>query len=644
MNRKFSMHPVMPRLQTLVHAVLPVMLVALSVFPTLVQAQTSMPEEEHKSHHPSPAESGSEASSSEASNAGGMGGGGMGGGMKEMMKAMARPKSTELFPALIKLPELSSEQRAVMQNQAQQRVSEGVALLQEGFGDLTQALGRDDAPAMQSSAAAIEEGLSRFRSGLAVRQALAEGIAPRRTALQWYKSQLNLLPPTDMRSSARVLGMTPFALFVCLLSLAVGLALVTIYLIKVRRASALLERLTAGKAGAEVPAAAGPQTSTDAPSPPAASAPGCCPTATGGEGRGEGLLAKESRKLCRLRVVRIYQETPVVKTFRMVACDGASIPFSYQPGQFLTIAIPHEGKTIKRNYTISSSPTQGYYCEITVKREEHGIGSRYLHDVVKEGDTLEVRPPAGRFVFTGDEAENIVLIGGGVGVTPMMSIVRAMLDRGWKGELSFVYACRTLEDFIFADELTVLKRRNPNLQTFIVVSELEEEVEGLHRGRLTKERLAEWVPEIAARRIHLCGSPPMMEASRKMLAELGVPKDQVKFEMFGPPPSAKAGEDSATEEEETEAAPAATGPAVTFSLSEKSGQLQPGETVLEAAERMGVEIDSSCRAGSCGMCAVKLLEGQVEMANEDGLDPEDKAQGMILACQAKARTDLTIEA
>jgi ferredoxin len=135
----------------------------------------------------------------------------------------------------------------------------------------------------------------------------------------------------------------------------------------------------------------------------------------------------------------------------------------------------------------------------------------------------------------------------------------------------------------------------------------------------------------------------MMEAIRNMLAELGVPKDQVKFEMFGPPPSAKTGEDSAAEEG-TEAAPSATGPAINFSLSGTSGQLQPGETVLEAAERMGVEIDSSCRAGSCGMCAVKLLEGQVDMANEDGLEPADKAQGMILACQAKARTDLTIEA
>ncbi len=632
----------------LIKIVILLTLIALILTPALTQAQTSP--EEHKSHHPgasdtAPATTDDTGMGMEKKDKkpGGMGMGGKsggmgGGGMKAMMKAMARPKSSELFPTLIKFPELSTEQRTTLLERARQMESAGVAQLHKGFADFTQAQGRDDLAAMRTEAAAIEAGLSRFRSGLAVRQALNAGIAPQRTALQWYKSQLNLLPPAAMRSGFQLFGMTPFSLFICLFSLLIGLTLVTIYLLKVRRTSQLLARLTADPPVGPTLAAA-----EDAPAartaPPAADTePGCCSSAAEKTGQSEGLLEVGTRKLCRLRVVRIYQETPEVKTFRMVACDGTSIPFSYQPGQFLTISIPHAGKTIKRNYSISSSPTQGYYCEITVKREEQGVGSRYLHDVVKQGDTLEVQPPSGRFIFTGKEAESIVLIGGGVGVTPMMSVARAMLDIGWSGELYFIYACRTREEFIFADEMNILKRRNPNLKSFILISDLTEETDGFHAGMLTGERLAAWVPEITAKRIHLCGSPPMMEALKAMLAQLGVPKEQIKFELFGPPATPKKAAPAKSVSTTT------TGATISFQRSGKSGQLQTDETVLEAAERLGVEIDSSCRAGSCGMCAVKLLSGEVEMASEEGLHPDDKAQGMILACQAVARTDLIIEA
>lgn len=146
-----------------------------------------------------------------------------------------------------------------------------------------------------------------------------------------------------------------------------------------------------------------------------------------------------------------------------MSCHGGSIPFSYLPGQFLTLTLPVDEKSIRRSYTISSSPTQGYYCEITVKRKEHGVGSRYLHDVVQEGDRLEVQAPSGKFCFTGKEADSVVLIAGGVGITPMMSITRALTDMGWQGDIYFLVACRDPEHFIFARELERLRERNPNL-------------------------------------------------------------------------------------------------------------------------------------------------------------------------------------
>ena len=399
-----------------------------------------------------------------------------------------------------------------------------------------------------------------------------------------------------------------------------------------RRAAQLLERLVAG-ASTEPPEDGGVEAARASPVPAPPPLPG-----SGDEPPQAGLLPVERKKLCRLRVARVFHETPDVKTFRLVSCDRGPIPFSYLPGQFLTLTLPVGEKPIRRSYTISSAPTQGYYCEITVKREEQGQGSRFLHDQLAEGQTLQVRAPSGKFTFTGKEAESIVLIAGGVGITPMMSVARALTDMGWRGEIHFIAACRDPEHFIFASDLDRMARDHPNLHVHVAMSRLEEEVPGVHRGRLTKECLAAWIPDIASRRIHLCGAPAMMAATKSMLSDLGVPGDDIYTESFGsehkPDPTPRP----------AEPAPAAGAVQVAFQSSQKSTRLLAGETVLEAAERIGVDINYSCRVGSCGECAVRLLSGEVKMEVEDALEPQDKAAGVILTCQARATSDITVEA
>ncbi len=613
-----------------------------------------------------------------------MGGKGMGG----MMEKMGAPKPKEMYPKLMSLPDLPMEERAEIEREAHQRMLAGTALMSEGLERLADAASTDDFAAMQEATATVREGLAQFESGLAAHRAIAEGKAPRNVALQWFKREMNLLPPAGPEPELRFWGMSVFhtALMVFLTVFTVGA--IWMYFHKMRRAAVLLEQLTAkqetGATDATVSsarpgrpsegdAAAGVSTASHIPpTKPAASA---VPLARSVEGPAErkvagtpqeeccqqpegpcvsdsmpsdrlevsqGLLPTVKRKLCRLRVAGIFQETPDVKTFRLVACHGGALPFSYLPGQFLTLTLPVGEKPIRRSYTISSSPTQGYYCEITVKREEHGLGSRYLHDVVKVGDTLEVQAPSGKFVFTGKEADSVVLIAGGVGITPMMSITRALTDMGWNGEIYFIVACRDPDHFIFRDELTRLQQRHPNLHLFVAMSRLQTDIEGYHRGRLSKDLLSEWVPEIATRRIHLCGAPPMMEATKKMLAELGVPEANVLTEDFG---SLRKPHVRAKVEREAQApAEPAAGPTVNFAKSGKTTTLLPDETLLEAAERVGVEIDYSCRVGMCGVCAVKLLAGHVTMENDDGLDPDDQAAGMILACQAKTDVDVTLDA
>ena len=349
-----------------------------------------------------------------------------------------------------------------------------------------------------------------------------------------------------------------------------------------------------------------------------------------------------------LRVASILTETPTVKTFRLVPSSGDSVPFTFVPGQFLNVAFSIGGARMNRSYSISSSPTNRNYVELTVRREPRGAVSRHIVDLLEVGDEIESGGPVGRFTFDGTESDSIVLIVGGVGITPAMSISRYLTERSWPGDIFIIYTCRTPADFIFQSELAGLQRLNPKLHVVVTMSRAEgTDWKGL-RGRLTKELLTQTVPNIASRRIHLCGPPSMMDATKAMLTELGVPPEQVKTEAFGAvkPTPAPAGTTSKP------TAPA-TGPLVTFSKNDKSAKIRvdtqtgdspPQQTVLELSEELGIGIEFSCRVGTCGVCKVKMTSGEVEMAVQDALDDDDKAKGVILACQAKPKSAVTVEA
>ncbi|MBX9584268.1 MAG: 2Fe-2S iron-sulfur cluster binding domain-containing protein, partial [Gemmataceae bacterium] len=342
----------------------------------------------------------------------------------------------------------------------------------------------------------------------------------------------------------------------------------------------------------------------------------------------------------RLRVARVFQETPDVKTFRLMNPLGGVLPFTYLPGQFLTVAAPTDGKPVKRGYTIASSPTQHDYAEITVKHAPGGVVSGYLHDRVKEGDLLDCSGPSGSFGFTGRECKCILLIGGGVGITPMMSVLRYLTDRAWAGDIYLLYSAHSPQDIIFREEIEYLRRRHPNFRAVVTVSHPEGTDWAGQTGRLTKELITRSVPDLATRYVHICGPVPFMEAVKTELAALGVPTERIKTEAFGPALGKP-------EPSRPPASPPATGvalPTVTFAKSDKSAPLPPDLTVLDVADHVGVPIDNSCRVGTCGVCRVKLLSGAVTMAVEDGLEPGDKEKNIVLACQAKATGDVAVEA
>ncbi|WP_165700731.1 2Fe-2S iron-sulfur cluster-binding protein [Alienimonas californiensis] len=349
-----------------------------------------------------------------------------------------------------------------------------------------------------------------------------------------------------------------------------------------------------------------------------------------------------------LEVARIFEETPDVKTYRLVPPAGGELPFNYAAGQYLTVSLPVQTEsgpaTLKRSYSFSSAPTRRGYCEITVKRDPSGIGSRALHDGVSEGDLLTVAGPAGRFTFQ-DAAEpvaapaGVVLIAGGVGLTPILSILRSLTDRSWPGAIYVVNVQKTRADLIAGAELRALAARFPNVHLLTAVT--REPADDAHlSGRLTAERLRDFVPNLKKLPVFLCGSEPMMAATRGLLRSLGVPPERIATEEFtaGPPPQGLG-------EGETDGPAVVPAAAITFTRAGRS-VTAPGETtVLEAAEQVGVPMPYECRSGLCGQCKVRCTEGAVTMESRDALSSKEEKAGYILACQSRATTTaLTIDA
>ncbi|CAN5455268.1 FAD-binding oxidoreductase [soil metagenome] len=576
-----------------------------------------------------------------------------------------------LFPALMALPPLSATERARVEQLARDRMTQGTEMLSHGLDQLATSTAANDYPAMQAASAHMREGMDGFQSGLAAERALQENQNPQVVALRWFRTELNLPDQNGPQP-----GLSVFHWFIMLVLTIFAVVMIWLYFNKMRRAAALFGRFDPDKG----PGSDGPPSPPGVPPPPAPRAPTSsesssadsqspattttsaapsqpAPPVTGGSSSLPSAAAAEATSTAavtanwrgRLHVASIVMETPTVKTFRLVSStNNRYLPFTFLPGQFLNVAFWIGGAKMNRSYSISSSPNEREFVELTIRREPRGAVSRHIDDLVKVGDLIDCGGPVGKFTFTGSEADSIVLLSGGVGVTPMMSISRYLTELSWPGDIYFVYSCSTPADLIFADKLPALQRLNPKLHLLITLSRPGGTDWKGARGRITKEWLTQVVPDLASRRCHLCGPPAMMDSVKAIFAELGIPPHHLKTEAFGAvkPVLAEAG---------TSAKPstAATGPLVTFSKSGKSAKVRmdlqvgdspPRQSILELSEELGIGIEFSCRVGTCGLCKVKMTSGEVDMEVQDALDDNDKAAGIILACQAKPTSDVVVVA
>ncbi|MBV0934716.1 ferredoxin--NADP reductase [Marinobacterium weihaiense] len=326
-----------------------------------------------------------------------------------------------------------------------------------------------------------------------------------------------------------------------------------------------------------------------------------------------------------LQVEQVVQETDDAVSLQF-ALDADQVErFRYRPGQFLTLRLPWQGEHLLRCYSMSSAPTVDSRLRVTVKRVVEGRGSNWICDNVKAGDRIEVMQPAG--VFTPESLDGeFLLFAGGSGITPVFSILRSVLLRG-RGQVRLIYANRDEQSVIFREALKeLLEQYADRLDVIHLLDAVQ--------GRPTVSLLKRLSCGFEQARAFICGPGPYMDAAEQALQELKLPPAHIHVERFVSLPSEESRDEdqqaALTESAEIDEAQVA----IELDGQHYELQCQGDETILDAAEKAGIELPYSCMAGMCASCMCEVTEGEVKLLHNDVLDERDLSQGMTLTCQA----------
>jgi ferredoxin-NADP reductase len=353
----------------------------------------------------------------------------------------------------------------------------------------------------------------------------------------------------------------------------------------------------------------------------------------------------------RLVVKSVVTESESAKSFYLVSEDGSDLA-PHLPGQHLPIRleIPGQARTVFRCYTISNFDNSCY--RLSIKKElpppdradvSHGVSSGYFHDLVKPGMTIEAKTPAGNFWLDLDRNHPVVMIAGGIGVTPMMSMLEALARTRSRRNVYFFFGLRHSADHVFKDRLNEITRECTGLRMKIYYEAARPgDVHGRDyhaTGRIDLKEVRSSLPAVNME-YFLCGPPPMLNAISSGLVADGVARENIRTETFGP--SSVALRDLISSDEVARSAfQQAAGVTVTFKRSAVSvpwtGEVP---SLLQLAEANGVEISSGCQYGDCGTCMTRLLEGKVKYLHPTGARPDP---GHCLPCSCEPDGPISLD-
>jgi ferredoxin-NADP reductase len=361
--------------------------------------------------------------------------------------------------------------------------------------------------------------------------------------------------------------------------------------------------------------------------------------------------ATEPRTFKRMRVAEVQRESSVITSFVLEALDGALLP-AFLPGQFVQVRVTgSEGQNLLRHYSLSGDPAERTQWRISVKHQlappdqvelPDGVVSSYLHGTIEAGATLDVAGPAGAFILDESGDRPVVLLSGGVGVTPMLSMLHRLCATS-RRHVYFIHACENGAVHAFRDEVARLQASREGVLTHICYRtpgslDIAEQRFDSH-GLITREAMQRLLP-LDDYDVYLCGPTPFMQANFRLLRSLGVDKARIRHEFFGPASLLELEEVDVSSLLETSIASEASALTVCFSPSGKTLAWDPScHSLLDFAEGAGFKPSFSCRAGLCGCCASQLLDGSVEYVEQPLDEPRD---GEVLLCCARPSTAVTI--
>jgi len=356
----------------------------------------------------------------------------------------------------------------------------------------------------------------------------------------------------------------------------------------------------------------------------------------------------------KFRVKQKVFETDAICSFYLVPDDGKALP-PFRPGQFLTFRFSLSGKKagetiqVVRCYSLSDAPRSEQY-RITVKRVppanekcDPGLISNYLLDHIEQGELLDVRAPRGEFAIDVDDDRPLVLIGGGIGVTPLLSMVNAVLSRQTGNDVWLFYGVRNGSDHAMKEHLQRQAAAHTSLHLSVAYSDpMPEDRVGEdfdHPGHVTCDYVRNIV-KASDCDFYICGPPGMMASQVPALKEWGVSADRIHTEAFGPAAIRK--QPAAPVLQECQQGESDTACMVEFA---RSGCRHPwtsdSGSLLDFAEQHGIPIDSGCRAGNCGSCQVAITSGNVESLSDSAAECES---GNCLACVSMPDGSVSLDA
>jgi len=356
------------------------------------------------------------------------------------------------------------------------------------------------------------------------------------------------------------------------------------------------------------------------------SSPAVLPTRTDDFGVNKVARSLHPKKQ-KLIISRIEEHKDIAKSYYFTS-EEAPLAF-FKAGQYLTFRLEIGSSVVTRSYSVASSPRsalKGEY-QITVKRIADGFVSDYILDNWKVGDEVTAYAPEGNMTYCAlRDAESIVAVAGGSGITPFLSLARAIAEGDESCSLTLLYGCRSSEEILFREELDRLSE-NEKIKVVYILSHSDEE--GYEKGFVGADMIKKYAPE-GAYSIFVCGPGGLYKFLETELPKLGKERKYIRFEVFS------SGKKADEEPKEYSIRVINKG---TETVIKASGN----ETVLCAFERAGIEVPARCHTGECGFCRSKLVEGKVYIPEgEDRRRTADMQFSFIHPCCCYPESDLVI--